>query len=125
MNSVVIVAVDDADQLRGFHSLLTEEPEFRGRARIIERNPSPGTLGPLTDGLQIALGSGGALVALSGIVVAWLASRPGEVTVKLTRGDNQIEITSKGVKSLTIDGIRELSTHVSQTLEAPAEEPEG
>ncbi|WP_051751806.1 effector-associated constant component EACC1 [Streptosporangium amethystogenes] len=106
----------EADQLRDLHSWLIEEPEFRGHVRILERDRAPHELGPTTDLLQVALGSGGAVAALAGIVVAWLNSRPGEVSIRISRGDQEVEVTAKGVKSLTPEGVRALTGQISEAV---------
>ncbi|GAA3084181.1 effector-associated constant component EACC1 [Streptosporangium carneum] len=119
----VVVTMDSgADQLRELYAWLTEEPEIRGRVRVIERPPPKGGLGPTMDALRIALGSGGAVAAISGAVVAWLRTRPGEISIKLTKGESQIEVTGKGVKSLTARGVSELTRQLTKAL---GEEPSG
>ncbi len=77
----------------------------------------------MAEGLQLALGSGGAVAALSGVVIAWLRSRPGEISIKITKGKNQLEVTSKGVKSLTAEGVSELTRQLAEGLEG--EPPRG
>jgi hypothetical protein len=100
MDIVLRVIAADSDSLRSLSSWLGSEPDLRGRIRHVEREPVPGTMGPMTEALQIALGSGGAIATLSGVVIAWLGARPGDVTVKLTRGPNQIEVSAGRVRSL-------------------------
>ncbi|MER6175132.1 hypothetical protein [Streptosporangium sp. NPDC001681] len=114
----------EADQLRDLHSWLIEEPEFRGRVRILERDGAPHELGPTTDLLQVALGSGGAVAALAGIVIAWLNSRPGEVSVRISRDNQEIEVTAKGVKSLTPEGVRALTGQISEAVSSRPSELE-
>lgn len=114
----------EADQLRDLHSWLIEEPEFRGRVRILERDGAPHELGPTTDLLQVALGSGGAVAALAGIVIAWLNSRPGEVSIRISRGDQEVEVTAKGVRSLTPEGVRALTGQISEAVTGRPSEPE-
>ncbi|MBB5967665.1 effector-associated constant component EACC1 [Planomonospora venezuelensis] len=113
------VSTDDSDQLRSLSSWLEPEPELRGRVGAVERDPAPGTLGPVTEALQIALGSGGAVAALSGVVVAWLGSRPGDVTVKLVRGEDQIEVSAGRVRSLDAGKLVDLTAEIAKVLEDP------
>ncbi|WP_440103594.1 effector-associated constant component EACC1 [Streptosporangium sp. H16] len=120
---IVVTTDAGADRLRELYAWLAEEVEIRGRMRVIERPPPPGGLGPMAEGLQLALGSGGAVAALSGVVIAWLRSRPGEISVKITKGKNQLEVTSKGVKALTAEGVSELTRQLAESLEG--EPPRG
>jgi Effector Associated Constant Component 1 len=62
------------------------------------------------------LQAGGA-AAVASVVVAWLGSRRGEVSVKLTRGDGEsLEVAAKGVKGLDLAETRALTAHVAELL---------
>jgi hypothetical protein len=116
MTFMVTVWSDIAGELRGLCSWVIKEPLIRGRVRIVEVQADGDRLGPLVDSLQVVVGSRDAEVALARVVVAWLNSRPEEVAVRLTRGDREIEVTAMGVKSLTTDGVRELTERLSVVL---------
>ncbi|GAA3846939.1 hypothetical protein GCM10022226_83220 [Sphaerisporangium flaviroseum] len=118
---LAVTAGDSADQLRDLRSWLIEEPELRGRVRMLERPASEGALGPIADGLQIAFGAGGAAATLASVVVAWLGNRGGEVTVKIKRGEAEaeVEVTAKGVKSLDMAETRALISHMAGLLGDP------
>ncbi|WP_407698688.1 effector-associated constant component EACC1 [Streptomyces fagopyri] len=60
--------------------------EIRGRVGLAESPPIPGSLGPVTDGLLVALGPG-AVTAPATTLVAWIRQRRSEVTLKVTRSD--------------------------------------
>ncbi|MFC6084475.1 effector-associated constant component EACC1 [Sphaerisporangium aureirubrum] len=117
MTFVVTIWSENAGELRGLHTWVIKEPLIRGRARIVAVEPDGDRLGPVADSLQVALGSGDAVAALAGMVVNWLGTRPEEVTVRLTRGDREIEVSAKGVKSLTSDGVPELTTRLAEVLD--------
>ena len=53
-----------------------------GPALLIEGPPPPGTLGPVVDALEIAIGATGSLASLAAAIVAWLQYRKPDV--KLT-----------------------------------------
>lgn len=53
-------------------------------------------------------------------MIAWLSNRAGEVTVKLGRGEEALEVSAKGVKGLDQDALRELSTHITGNSTCPA-----
>ncbi|GII86259.1 hypothetical protein Ssi03_42490 [Sphaerisporangium siamense] len=117
MSFIVEVETGDAGHLRDLHAWTGRQPALRGLTRIIAAAPAPGRLGPVPEILQVVVGSGGALAGLSGMVIAWLNARPGEVTVKLTRGEDHLEITSKCVRSLSPEELRTLVIQVSETLD--------
>ncbi|MEO3810669.1 hypothetical protein ABGB17_16840 [Sphaerisporangium sp. B11E5] len=114
---MLITTDGPADDLRDLYMWLTGEPELRGQASLRERPPPPGALGPVLDGLHVALGSGGAVATLAGVVIAWLKTRPAEITVRLRRGDDEFELTATGVKSLDAPALADLTKRVAQVAE--------
>ncbi|MFD5798395.1 hypothetical protein ACFWIO_33675 [Streptomyces diastatochromogenes] len=107
-----------ADETRSLLAWLTQEDELRGRITPQERPPVPGTLGPVLDGLVVALGSGGAVTGLTTAVVAWIRSRHSNVTVKATRSDGaSLEISTKLVGPMTPQELRAFVADSSRLLE--------
>lgn len=109
-----------ADLLRDLHTWLVNEPDLRGRVRLRETPAAQGTLGPAVDALQLMLGAGGGAATVATMIIAWLRSRSGEITVKLTRGYQTLEVSAKGVKGMNAEALRELTTHITKQLETPA-----
>ncbi|MFI7125626.1 hypothetical protein ACIBQ1_08015 [Nonomuraea sp. NPDC050153] len=120
-----VVGDSPGDALRDLYSWLSEEPELRGRVRIVEAPPEPGALGTAPDVLQLALGAGGAFATTATVVIAWLRTRRGELTVKLSRGQEQaeVELTAKGIKDLDAAAVRTMTDHLAQALEQAARPP--
>ncbi|MET8051612.1 hypothetical protein ABZU75_28835 [Streptosporangium sp. NPDC005286] len=119
---------NSADTVRDLYAWLSQEPELRGRVRIVEGDPEPGALGPVVEGLQMALGAGGAFASTATVLVAWLRSRRGEVSVKLSRGEGQpsMEVTAKGVKDLDVAAAKALTEQLTQVLtDAAAADTDG
>lgn len=120
-----------ADEARSLLAWLTETDELRGRVTPQERPPVPGTLGPVLDGLVVALGSGGAVTGLTTALVAWIRSRHSDVTVKATRPDGaSLEISTKLVGPMTPQELRTFVTDTSRILEGGqggqgGQEPDG
>ncbi|WP_182605356.1 effector-associated constant component EACC1 [Streptomyces alkaliphilus] len=106
------------DATRALRSWLADEPGLRGRVSPRESPPPPGALGPVLDGLAIALGSGGVAGSLVTAVVAWLRSRRGDVTVRLERADGaSLEFTATRVQGLAEPEVRELIATTVRALE--------
>jgi len=61
-----------------------------------------GAMGPITDALMLAFGSGGIGVAVVEAVAAWLASRRSNVKVKVTSGGRTVEIDAESTKNPAI-----------------------
>jgi hypothetical protein len=118
---LVRVQVDDLGELRDLYGWLDLEPDLGGRVALLERDAPPGALGSASEALQIALGSGGAVATLSAVLVAWLNTRPGQVTVRLARGEEEIEVTAVGVRALNPDQVADLTRRIAALLEGPDE----
>lgn len=116
---VTVTAENSADELRNLHSWLREEPELRGQVRVREGDPPPDALGPVVDGLQVALGTGGVGASPAGVLIAWLRTC-GEVSLPLARGENEtrVEMTAKNVKALNLVETPALTTQLVEVLKS-------
>lgn len=113
-----------SDRLRDLRAWLAEEPELRGGVRLREGAPEPGALGPVVDGLQLLLGSGGALATAATVIIAWLRAQRGSVTVKLSRdGKSSLEVSATGVKNLSAADTKELTEQFVRLLDDKAAQP--
>lgn len=85
------------DELASLWRWLGDEPEFRGRVRIVTAPLEAGRMGGLAEYLSIALAGGGALTVLARSVSVWLEQRRSTLTVKIvnTDGSSQ-EISASG-----------------------------
>lgn len=107
-----------ADDTRALQAWLAEEGGLRGRVVPQETPPLPGTLGPVLDGLVVALGSGGAVTGLTTALVAWVRSRHAAVTVKATRPDGaSVEISTTLVEPMTPGELRTFVADTSRILD--------
>ncbi|MEU6411734.1 hypothetical protein [Microbispora sp. NPDC046933] len=124
---VTIAAEDRAEQILDLYSWLSDEPELRGHVHIREAAALPGALGPVADGLQVALGAGGAVASLASVVIAWLRTRGGEIGVTLSRSEDEtrVEVTAKGVKALDLAGTQALTAHLVQALRDTRSDDDG
>ncbi|WP_182900844.1 effector-associated constant component EACC1 [Microbispora sp. H10830] len=118
-NAPLLIQSGNPDQLRELYAWLAEEPDLRGRVQVAEQEPAPGTMGAPVAALEIVLAGGKAIVAVASAVVAWLHTRSGEVSIRLNRGGQEIEVSAKGVKNLDSDGVVDLTRRVAANLEAP------
>ncbi|MFQ3556617.1 hypothetical protein QZN11_07410 [Streptomyces gramineus] len=123
-DDTVLLTIDEApgaDDLRSIHDWLGDTDEIRGRVGLAESPPVPGSLGPVTEGLLVALGPGGAVTALATTLLAWIRQRRSEVTLKVTRSDGaSFELTGKRIRLLGDAELRQLVDQLKTQLD-PAE----
>ncbi len=91
-----IVGDEAPDELADLYRWLTHEREFAGR---VDRLPAPlpeTGLGAVTDVVVVALGSGGAGVALAQSLRGWLSTRRRTVSVqvKTDKGEAKVDATN-------------------------------
>lgn len=119
--STVRLSIDEgpgADELRSLQGWLGDVDEVRGRVDLVEGPPIPGSLGPVADGLLVALGPGGAVTALATALVAWIRQRRSEVTLKVTRSDGaSFEVSAKRVRLLEGAELRALVNQLAAQLD--------
>jgi hypothetical protein len=75
----------DEFELLALRDWLQQERPRPGRVELVAQPAEPGTMGPVTDLLQVALESGGAIFA--GSVATWLSTRRRPVSLRLERPD--------------------------------------
>lgn len=104
------------EELRSLFTWLGGEEEFRGRVRLVEAVPEPGTLGGWPEAVAVALGEGGAVTVLASAVMSWIRHRTSDVTCTMTRRDGMsVELTATRVRGTDLAGLGEL---VEQTAAA-------
>src|SRR5215469_10389812 len=133
--SIDVTGQDAADGLRSLQAMLAGEEELHGRTRLVQSAAPPGTLGPLTESLALALGPGGVSAAVAACVVTWLRQRSSDVVVR-DRGDNgrSVEVSAKRVRGLDSSQLHDLARRLADELtelgagpagEAAGEDPAG
>jgi hypothetical protein len=83
----------DDSELRALRDWLLEEDPRPGRVEIVEPPAEAGTMGAVSDTLQVALGAEGALTVLAASVGTWIGTRRQRVALRLRRPDGtELEI---------------------------------
>jgi hypothetical protein len=95
---LAIISDGSAAELDDLREWLHHEPEFRAEITVVENRPRSGELGPITDALSIAVGSGGALTALATSLRAYFAQPK--------RADLRVTIRSGDGRSFVLDAKR-------------------
>jgi membrane-associated two-gene conflict system component 1 (EACC1) len=118
--TVSVVGRDGAaEEIRSLFTWLAGEEKFRGRVRLVEVAPQPGTLGGWPEALVVALGQGGAVTVLASAVIAWIRHRTSDMKCTLTRPDGtSVELTAIRVRSTDLTGVGDLVEQVSAVLGA-------
>jgi Effector Associated Constant Component 1 len=90
------IFVADESELAALRDWLMQESPRPGRVTRLEEPPEPGTMGALSDTLQVALASGGAGSVLAGSLATWLTTRRRPVSLRLKRPDgSELEINAE------------------------------
>ncbi|MEV7188082.1 hypothetical protein ACIRRH_22155 [Kitasatospora sp. NPDC101235] len=77
---------------------LRRERELAGLVRPLPSPPADGELGGVTEVLEIALGAGGAGVALAGSLSVWLRTRRADVSLEVTTKRGRVKLTARQMK---------------------------
>jgi hypothetical protein len=93
-----ITGGDQADELAALWRWLQEESGLRGNVRPIASPVGAGELGGAIDLITVALGSGGAGVALAQTLSAWLRTRYSDVKVTVSAEGRSVEVEARRVK---------------------------
>ena len=113
------------DEIRSLRDWLLREEELRGRVRLIETPPRSGELGPVADGLVVALVPGGAASVLAADAIAWIRAQRADVTVTVQQSDgSSVRLEGRRVRGLDADAARELVERASRMLAGSVPGPE-
>ena len=88
------------DELVELRTWLIRERELQGKIQLVRAAPGPEDLGGVLDTLSIALGSGGAGVALTNSLSAWLGSRRAVVKLTVTSRGRKVVLDAHGVRDV-------------------------
>ena len=109
-----------ADDLRSLRHWLLDVCDLRGPVDLRQLDPQPGELGSVTDALVVAVGSGGAITALTSALVSWLRHRTTDLTVRLVRPDGSaMEIDGRRVRGVDAAQIGGLINDLAAQLAVP------
>jgi hypothetical protein len=82
------------DELRSLRTWLISDEVLRGSVQTTERPPRPGSLGPTLEALQIV--GDPAAAALAWAVVTWLRNQRHDLTITLSRKNDEMSLTYSG-----------------------------
>ncbi|WP_327091075.1 hypothetical protein OIE66_10750 [Nonomuraea sp. NBC_01738] len=111
---------DTADEARDLYAWLREDGDLRGSVTMSESRAPEGALGPVINGLEIAFGAGGAAVTAANVLIAWLGSRKGEVSVTVSKNSDgaEVQVSAKGVKGLDLAATKALTEQIAEVLKS-------
>lgn len=101
------------DDLRSLRTFLLGEPGYQGRVTAVEVPALEGTLGPVLESLQVAVGSGAGV--FGGVLIAWIRSRTGKCTVHVKREDgSEFTLTHQRVRAASAAEVSELAEQLDR-----------
>jgi Effector Associated Constant Component 1 len=123
----VHIQADDAPgELRSLSGWLNGEDALHGRIRLTSTPPPEGTMGAGLESLLVTVGPGSMATAFGAVVIAWIRSRTGTISIELSRGKGKtMRLDAKNVRALTHDQVSELTDRLSALLPADAAGPDG
>jgi len=107
------------DQVGALFGWLAREDALRNGVRLRAEPPGPGTMGAVVDVLTVALGSGGAGVALVRSLCTWLTLRRVDVTITIETSDGrkvQVDVKRARDPDAVIREVAALTAHVPGEL---------
>jgi hypothetical protein len=110
MDAQIRIAGGTGEEPADLIKWLGGEDELRGRVRAVRRPIGETELGPVTEALIVALGTGGAGTVLASSLKTWLVTR--RTTAKIT-----VECAGRSV-TLDIQTVGEVSPLLEQILKA-------
>jgi len=106
-----------AGELESLRDWLADTGELRGRVVGIESPPPADALGPVLDGVLIALGPGGAAAAFATALVSWLRHRGGAVKIRVELPDGtSVRLDATNVRGLGVAELRSLLETVARAI---------
>ncbi|MGH3771960.1 MAG: effector-associated constant component EACC1 [Pseudonocardiaceae bacterium] len=119
--TVSVVGPDTAvGELRSLFTWLNKEEQLRGRVRLVEAPPEPGTLGGWPQAVAVELSRGGAVTILASAVITWIRYRTSEMTLTITQPDGtSVQLKAKRIRNA---GPAEVGELVERTAAALGED---
>lgn len=120
--AITVAGMDTDDDLRSLYRWLADDDGLRGRVRLVDGPPEPGTMGSVPELIAVVLTQSGIAAAVAGTVVAWLRHRTKDVVCKVKKADGSlVELSAKRVRTADLAALQELVADVTKTLEPPAD----
>ena len=88
---------NEIDEIADLWDWLRGERTWSGAVRAVRTAPSEGELGGAFDVLAVALGSGGAGVALAKSLTVWLRTRRPSVAITVTTSTQKVTVEARNV----------------------------
>src|SRR4051794_3588974 len=86
-------------ELRELRDWLARDQPRPAQLAFISSPAEPGTMGPVADTLQVAVGTGGAITVLAGSIATWLSTRKQDISLRLVRQDGEsLELSGRVVQ---------------------------
>jgi Effector Associated Constant Component 1 len=121
--TITMDGAGSTDELRSLYWWLISDEEFRGRTRLVDQPPQPGTLGAPATEIIVAAFSGSGVASL---VNTWIRHRSGQVRMVLSRAGTKVDIDLQRVRALSHTEAKALIVDLFSQLDAPGTgQPDG
>lgn len=115
--TVCVFGDDAAGELRSLLHWLDGDDALRGRGRVAGGPPPPGAMGAGIETLVLVLAPGGLVTACATVLIAWIRSRSGSVSIEVSRPDGaRMRLDAKTTSQIPHERIDELTARMSALL---------
>ncbi len=115
---VVLDQSSTVDDLLSLRNALGSAPELRGRINLRQSKAGSGTMGPLSDALVIALEPGGAVTALSAVLIAWTRQRTAKISLTIKKeGGTELTINADRIRKAKPRDIESIGVELARELD--------
>lgn len=112
--------IASVDPLHDPDSRAIEEPDSRGRVPVRQVPFAQGEPGPGVDARRPVPGAGGGTPSAADALITRLSDRTGKAPVRLTRGEDALGTSAKGVGMLCPAALRGPGTGIARQSDGPA-----
>lgn len=114
---VYVLGGDAVTEYTMLGNWLGSERELAGRVKLVQRLPQEGEMGGVFEVLTVALGSGGAVVAMARSLVAWLQTRRSDIEITIASSEGAtVRLTVHRTKT---EDLKSLVQEVRAALPVP------
>jgi Effector Associated Constant Component 1 len=114
---MTIMVLDDPDETDPLPGWLDADEDLRGQAEVRASATTPGTLGPPPELVELILQRGGALTVAVHVVLLWLRTRRGTVSLEIKKGKSTAKLSAQQVKGLDPQQLAALADKVANALD--------
>ncbi len=114
---IVLDQSSNVDDLLSLRNALGRAPELHGCVNLRQSKAETGTMGAVSDALMVALEPGGAVTALSAVLIAWIRQRTAKISLTIEKADGtKLAINADRIRNAKSHDIESIGTELTREL---------